>query len=419
MRGRLLLLLKRMWRRPGVRITLFGGAALLAALLAPFVDRTVPEAWQNRFSRDAVLPILNILASSMLAVSTFSLGVMVQAFRAAASQTTPRVYRIIMQDMTTQNVLSVFVGSFLFSLTSIVMFRAGFYGESAAVIVFGMTVACIVLIIVAILRWIAHLSRLGSLDHTLELVERATIAPLKQLADKPNFGARAADDAPKAPDGSKSICATTSGFVQYINFSGLQDALAESDATLWVLAPPGRWVLKNTPLAQVTGDVSEDAVLEHFTIGVSRTLEQDARFGMIIMSEVASRALSPGVNDPGSAIDIIHRAQRVLWELGLKYAANENDQDGEDEIQCNRIIIGHVTASDLMNDAFSALMLDGGDRVDVMAHVLKATKKLSRSDWPDLAKAAQKTQQDALRIIERRFEDPELVKKLRRKADAA
>lgn len=139
MRERIWLWLTRLWRRPGIRISAFGSAALLVSLIAPLVDRSLPEWLVDRFSRDAVLPILNILASSMLAVTTFSLGIMVQAFRSAAGQATPRVYRLLMQDMTTLNVMSVFVGAFLFSLASIVMFRAGFYGESAAVIVFGLT----------------------------------------------------------------------------------------------------------------------------------------------------------------------------------------------------------------------------------------------------------------------------------------
>ncbi len=413
MHERILLWLSRLWRRPGIRISAFGAAALLIALVAPLLDRSMPDDLIERFSRDAVLPILNILASSMLAVTTFSLGIMVQAFRAAAAQATPRVYRLLMQDMTTLNVLSVFVGAFLFSLASIVMFRAEYYGESAAVIVFAMTMVCIVMIVVAILRWIAHLSQLGSLHHTLTIVEQAARTPLESLAKTPNLGARAASDAPRAPHDSTPLRSPKTGYVQFISLEELNTQLDENDATLWVYTPPGSWVLKGTPLAFVQGDCDPDMLVENFTLGAERTVEQDARFGLVILSEVASRALSPGVNDPGTAIDVIHRIERILWSLGQ----GMSDKDRNAETQFDRVIIGTVSANDLLQDGFATLMQDGGDRFDVMSQVLKAANRLGKSDWRDLATAASDIRERAFQIIDRKIDDPATVAALRHKAE--
>ena len=412
MRERLWLWLSRLWRRPGIRISAFGGAALLVALIAPLLDQTLPSSLAERFSRDAVLPILNILASSMLAVTTFSLGIMVQAFLSAAGQATPRVYRLLMQDMTTLNVMSVFVGAFLFSLASIVMFRAGFYGDSAAVVVFAMAMVCILLIVVAILRWIAHLSQLGSLHHTLTLVERSATQPLERLAKTPNLGARPASDAPRAPDDAKALRSLESGYVQFISLAELNEQLKKQGATLWVYTPPGSWVLKGTPLAYVEGECDLSALLENFTLGDERTVEQDARFGLVILSEVASRALSPGVNDPGTAIDVIHRIERILWSMGQ----GMSDPKRDTKPQFERVIIGTVSATNLLHDGFASLMQDGGDRFDVMAQMLKAANRLSKSDWPDLANAAKETRTATLGIIDRRIDDPDAVKALHQKA---
>ena len=85
----------------------------------------------------------------------------------------------------------------------------------------------------------------------------------------------------------------------------------------------------------------------------------------MILSEVASRALSPGVNDPGTAIDVIHRIERILWALGQKMS----DPDRNPETLYDHIIIGAVSADDLMQDGYAALMHDGGDRFDVMAQM--------------------------------------------------
>ena len=413
MRERIWLWMTRLWRRPGIRISAFGSAALVIALIAPLLDQTVPAYLTDRFTQDAVLPILSILASSMLAVTTFSLGIMVQAFRSAAGQATPRVYRLLMQDMTTLNVMSVFVGAFLFSLTSIVMFRAGFYGKSAAVIVFAMTLVCIGLIVVAILRWIAHLSQLGSLHHTLTLVESAAARPLERMAKTPNLGARAASDAPRAPRDATPLLSPITGYVQFISLTELNAQLANADATLWVLRPPGSWVLKGAPLAYLEGDCPPESLIENFTIGDERTVEQDARFGLVILSEVASRALSPGVNDPGTAIDVIHRIERILWTLGQQMCA----EDRNTKPRFDRVIIGTITADDLLQDGFASLIQDGGNRFDVMAQMLKSANRLSQSDWSDLAKAAEKTRDAALGAIDRQIDDPDAVKTLHQMAN--
>ncbi|MFP7671798.1 DUF2254 domain-containing protein [Marivita sp. S0852] len=412
MRERIWLWIKRLWHRPGFRISAFGATALLAALVAPLVDRSLPDALVERFSREAVLPVLNILASSMLAVTTFSLGNMVQAFRSAAGQATPRVYQLLMQDMTTLNVMSIFVGAFLFSLVSIVMFQTGFYGDTAAVVVSGLTMVCIVMIVIAMLRWIAHLSQLGSLHHTLSLVEAVAKPPLERLADEPNFGARPASHSPRAPEDARPLYAPKTGFVQFISVEELNSQLETEDATLWVFAPPGRWVLKGTPLAFVDGDFDTEGLLGNFTLGDERTAEQDARFGLVILSEVASRALSPGVNDPGTAIDVIHRVERILWDLGQRMCNEGRDTT----IHYPRVIIGSVSAENLIQDGYSTLMEDGGDRFDVMAQVLKATSRLSQSEWPELAQAAEAARDSAFEIIDRRIDNPSSVATLREKA---
>ena len=88
-----LLYFQRLTRQLWLRVVLISLCSVLALALAPFLTPMLPEDLSNRFSRDAVLPILTILASGMLAVTTFSLNVMVSAYRTASSMSTPRDWR--------------------------------------------------------------------------------------------------------------------------------------------------------------------------------------------------------------------------------------------------------------------------------------------------------------------------------------
>ncbi len=126
-------------------------------------------------SADAVDKILGIIASSMLAVTIFSLSTMVAAYGAASTGVTPRATTLVMEDTTTHNALATFIGSFLFSLVGLIALSTGVYGDQGRVLLFAVTIAVVILIVYTLLRWIDHLSRLGRVGETIDRVERAAI----------------------------------------------------------------------------------------------------------------------------------------------------------------------------------------------------------------------------------------------------
>lgn len=142
--------IKKLW----FRATLFAIVAIITALLSILFKSMIPESVSVKVGAEAVDNILNILASSMLAVTTFSLSIMVTAYGSATTNVTPRATRLVVEDVTTQNVLATFIGSFLFSLVGIIALNMGAYGERGRVILFIVTLVVIALILITLLRWI-------------------------------------------------------------------------------------------------------------------------------------------------------------------------------------------------------------------------------------------------------------------------
>ncbi|EPX82833.1 DUF2254 domain-containing protein [Salipiger mucosus] len=383
-----LMLLGRLSRRLAVRVLLGALLALGILLLAPLIQPLIPDGWTDRFGRDSVLPILTILASSMLTVTTFSLSVMVQAFRAASSQATPRAYRLHLADTTTHTVLATFTGAFLYSLTAIALFRAKIYSDPAAVVVFWVTMGVIVAIVVAILRWIDHLSTLGSMDDTLEMAESHAKTPLRAYMESPTLGGVPIEAGTLPPQGSRAVTAERGGHVQFIDMARLEQRLSDAGAEFQVAAIPGAHVIQGEPLGWISGDgIDEKQIRACFTLGVFRTLEQDVRFGAQLLNEIAVRALSPAVNDPGTAIDVIRRLIRMLTEAG---------RPSEDAPRCPHISIVPASAFDLLSDAFDQIARDGANRPDVVGALLDGLEVLQREDWPELAAAARERRHYAI-----------------------
>lgn len=376
MLSRKLLTLLRYTRKLWVRVVLIALLSLLAALLAPLLSPLLPTWLVDRLDRDAVMPVLTIIASSMLAVTTFSLNVMVGAYRAAQAQATPRSYRVLLEDTTTHNALATFTGAFIFSLTAIILFRARVYDAAASVTVFGATIVVVVLIIVAILRWIEHLTQLGSMDHTLETLDVRTRRVLSDHATAPHMGGR--PPAPTLPEGAAEVRAPRAGYLQIVDMAGLQERADRNDTRVHVRALPGAHVMQDDVLALVENcdDDQAKAAQVHFTIGNSRTFEQDARYGLIVLSEIASRALSSGINDPGTAIDVIDRLQRLLW-------ARPTRDDPEEEPPCPRVHIAALEPGALLEAAYRPLTLDAAARPDVSLRLVNALAAFARDGQPD------------------------------------
>lgn len=364
--------ISRLLRRIWFRATLFSILAVVTALIAIVAEPFIPGDLQTRIGADAVDNILGIIASSMLAVTTFSLSTMVSAYSAATSNVTPRATRLVMEDSTTQNVLATFVGSFLFSLVGIIALSTGAYGSSGRVVLFVVTIGVIALIVVTLLHWIDHLSRLGRVTETTARVEKATAEAMRARSHAPHMGA----NPPVAvPLGAKPIHTDQVGYLQHLDAGALSRIAEDGEGRIFVRTIPGAFIEPSRPIAWAEGLRSEEqkrAIVKAFTIDEVRSFDQDPRFGASVLAEIASRALSPAVNDPGTAIDVIGRAVRLLTIA----AANRGSTDAE--VEFPRLHIPTVALGDLFDDLFTPIARDGAGIVEVGVRLQKALAALSR-----------------------------------------
>jgi uncharacterized membrane protein len=125
-------------------------------------------------------------------------------------------------------------------------------------------------------------------------------------------------------------------------------------------------------------------------MGDSRTIAQDSRFGLIALSEIASRAMSPGINDPGTAIDVIGTLVRLL----VRFERERGDV--VDPPVHDRIWVEPLLAKDMLTDAFRPVARDGAGHVEVCIRLQKALSTLSALADGELAEAARNMADEAL-----------------------
>lgn len=368
----LTLFARKLWLRVSAMALLGVATAGAGIVFAPYV----PDAWTIKIGAQAIDGILNVLASSMLAVTVFSVSTMVAAYGTATSNVTPRATRLLMQDNTSQNVLGTFIGAFLFSLVGIIALSTGLYGSQGRAILLIVTVGLIALIAVTILRWIDYLARFGRLGETIQRVEEATWKAMKTRLAHPHLGGRPMDGG--APRGAWPVFAASIGYVQHVDMAALENCARAGDHAVFVMALPGVFADPARPVAVVSGPQDEDfgkAVRQAFTVGPERTFDQDPRFGLCVLAEIASRALSPAVNDPGTAIDVIGRGVRLLVEW-----ARFDDSEVDTKIECPHVHVPAIAVADMLDDIFAPIERDGAGMLEIQVRLQKAFAALVATD---------------------------------------
>ncbi|MCV0397397.1 MAG: DUF2254 domain-containing protein [Rhizobiaceae bacterium] len=363
------LLTRRLWFRSTLISLLAIASALVSLLVAPYL----PSGLSAKIGADAVDSILTIIASSMLAVTTFSLSTMVSAYSAATSNVTPRATKLLIEDSTAQNVLATFVGSFLFSLVSLITLSMGAYGERGRVVLFVVTIGVVLLIVITLLRWIDYLLRFGRVGETTAVVEDAAEAALRARHENQYLGGtplRSADDIPAA---AVPVNADRIGYVQYVDMSALNEVTERYETHIFLAAGPGTFMDPGRPLAFLAETVADEAkedIRDAFTIAEERTYDQDPRFGLCVLAEIASRALSPGINDPGTAIDVLGRSVRILaiWAGEAEPA----------EPVYPAVHVPTIELGELFDDLFHPIARDGAGTVEVQIRLQKALEALAR-----------------------------------------
>lgn len=394
---------KRLWVRPLFLCLL----SIAAVFLAKYADSTSLAQYVPELAPESLDALLTVMASSMLVIATFSVGSMVSAYASASNTVTPRSFSVVVADDASQNALSTFVGAFIFSIVALTALNNEYFETAGLFVLFVLTIFVFGSVIITFVRWVDSIARLGRMGSTIEKVENAAARALRRRRDAPHL--RGLPVSSKKED-AKAVYSNTVGYVQQIDMDDLQDWAQKNEAKIIVNALPGTFVTPDQAIAYVaTGGKAESdedlhCVIEAFKIGRDRLFDDDPRFGLVVLSEIAARALSPAMNDHGTAIDIIGTVVRlmVLWQK----PAEKSDSS---EKKCPRIEVPEISTRDLFDDAFTAIARDGAGVIEVSVRLQKALHSLAALGDDDMREAAQRHSRLALKRAEKALTLPEDV----------
>lgn len=382
------LLREKLWVKP----LLLCLVSLVAVAVAHLADRLAPGLRLPDISADTLETLLRIISSSMLVIAVFAAGSMLSAYASAGSVATPRSLAVVVSDDVSQYALSTFIGAFIFGIVALIALMNGLYGRTGRFALFLLTLVVFAVVVLSFVTWVDRIARLGRVTNTISRVEVVAARALHDRALRPTLDALPLQEGETAR--SSAVFAAGVGYLQRIDLGALQ-LLAESvGAQVAVASLPGAFITPTRALAHLwrpdrNGALSEEVLQQAaatFLIGDRRTFDDDPRFGLVVLSEIASRALSPAVNDPGTAIHVIGTFVRLFSDWGQ--ISLERQRAAAAAPRYDRIRLPELALQDLLDDAFQALARDGAAALEVGLWLQKGLQRPSLLPLPGLREAA-------------------------------
>lgn len=306
-------------------------AAFLLSLLTVYADRSGGSEWLSYLpwyepSRpDGARAQLTVIASAMIAIASTVFAITIAAVAYASGNYGPRLLTNFMNDRGNQVSLGIFIATFVYNLMILRVVRdpqqiptdeatAAAFVPQVSVLVSVLTMLVAVAVLVYFLHHVPASIRINSV---LGGIGRRLLADIeKRFPDREN------GEEPAAPPSGERVKGHGTGYIEIIDFERLDKLAEEAGVVAALKVRTGDFIHPHLPVVEVSGGAVNDELAERihdcFSLGNSRTPTQDLEFLIDELVEIALRALSPGINDPFTAITSLHWIGAAMASLSTR-----------------------------------------------------------------------------------------------------
>ena len=395
---------------------LFLVASVALAFFNFYLDKTIfarhtqfPELYLYFNNSENIRTLLSVSATSILGVAGVSFSITIASLTLASQQFGPRLLRNFMMNRFNQVVLGVFIGTFLYCIMML-QFTSSMDLEKTTPFI--SMIGLLVLIVTSLLMlvfFIHHVAVSIQADSVIEEVNQELKAKLvtffpeecantEHLPNTPSLGEQRAQFA-KA---GTAVYAKESGYLQAIDVDSLLKFITTEDVSLQLIVKPGDFVIQNSVIGygliseeqkkDFTSTISEP-IHKRLILGHVSTAEQDPEFAIRQLVEVAVRALSPGINDPFTAITCIDRLGDNIAYLVNRQFPSDQHLDDEGRL---RLLVKTFTFKGVVEASFNQIRQHGRHDVSVTIRLLETILSLAAQVKSEEQAKAINTQAQAL-----------------------
>ncbi len=368
----------RMWRPFWALPLAICLGAFGLGLVLPVIDRELAEHLPFVFQGgpDGARSFLSTIATAMISITGLVFSITIVVLQLASSQFTPRVLASFLSSRITQTTLGVFTATFIYSLTVMRSVRGGFQNDNPFVPQASVSMAFVFVVasVGLFLAFIRHITRsiqvANVVAHISDESVRMVDALYPEKADEVPTGSRT-----WSPSAGMSRMQVSSGSrhgnVTHLDFAALVRSATSDDVVIEVQVQTGEYVVEGQPLARVwaTSELPDQAarrIEQAVGLGPDRLIQQEIGFGIRQLVDIAERALSPSLNDPTTACQIIDALHRILRPLVQRASPSPYLVDMDEQV---RVVYRPQTVEMLLRLAVEEIGYFGRESPPVIARL--------------------------------------------------
>jgi uncharacterized membrane protein len=296
-------------------------------------------------------------------------------------QFSPRIIVSFSRDRVTQWTLGIFLGTFSYCMAALPAARSLPHPFAPVATVLGAMVLALVCVGL-LLFFIHHISQAISVNHIVDRIAEETEAMIDEMMPGPRRLNSLNHAEPLTPNPSEVVVLShVSGYIRFIDAPRLVAHAKHYHVSIRVLRRVGHFVPAGIPLMMVSKGSrlppeGTAEMLTAFDIGPTRTLQQDAEFGVLQIVDIALKAISPAVNDPTTAINCIDQLSRILIRFASREPPEELLYDPPGVVRAS---IGWIRFERLLEAAFEQIRMYSKTDVAVSLRLLRALGDIAAS----------------------------------------
>ncbi|MDP2867398.1 DUF2254 domain-containing protein [Methyloversatilis sp.] len=367
--------------------------AVALAFAAVALDRAVTDDWLERLGwrysggAEGASLMLGTVAGSMIAIAGTVFSMTLVAMSLASSQLGPRLLRNFMRDTSNQVVLGTFVATFVYCLLVLRTIRRA--DEVAFVPQLSVSIGVLLALVSigVLIYFIHHVSVSIQADVVVARVSRELDDGIGRMF--PGHLGKSQSEAPNPPDAAelpaafaheaRPAGALEDGYLQLIDADALMELAREQDLLLQLECRPGHYLVHGQTMVMVwPGDRMNDELVHQlnaaFVLGNQRTATEDIEFSFLQLVEIAVRALSPGINDPFTAIACVDRLGSALCRLARSDMPSPFRFDDLGQL---RLVATGYTFAGITDTAFNQIRQNARSNPAVAIRMLDAIARIA------------------------------------------
>jgi uncharacterized membrane protein len=324
----------------------------------------------------------------MITIAGVVFSMTLVALSLTSTQLGPRLLRNFMRDTKTQVVLGTFIATFLYCLLVLRTIRRADEVAFVPHLSASLGVLFALVSVGVLIYFIHHVSVSIQANEIVALIGKELIEGIERMFPE-NIGQEAPRILTEAPDAAfleafdREACpfgAVEDGYIQFIDRDALMDLAVQEDVIIRLERGPGHYVVSSYPLVLIwpgsrMTDQFMDRVNSAFALGNQRTSGQDIEFMVNQLVEIAVRALSPGINDPFTAMMCVDHLGSALCRLVRRDMLSPFLHDSQGQL---RIIAPVITFSDITDAAFNQIRQYGRTSAAVTIRLLETITVVAR-----------------------------------------